>query len=153
PADKAGLKTGDVVTAVDHSPVTGQAGLRNRIGLVKPGTQVTLTVVRKGASRDVDVKVGEVQEAKTEAKPDTKAQLSKLEGAQIENARGGGVRIADVEQNSRAWQLGLRPGDTITAVNRKPVRSVDELNTALNDSQGQTALFIHRGDEELLLVV
>jgi Do/DeqQ family serine protease len=152
PADRAGVKTGDVITAINHTPVTGSAGVRNRIGLVKPGTSVTLSIMRKGASRDIDVKVGEVQQAKAEGPASTKAQASKLDGATLENARGG-VRLADVEQGSPAWQMGLRPGDMITAVNRKPVRSVEELNTALNDSQGQTALFIRRGDEDLLLIV
>jgi serine protease Do/serine protease DegQ len=148
PAESAGIKAGDVVVALNHTPVASSANLRNRIGLVTPGKSVTLTVVRKGATRDIDVKVGQLQQAKA----DSNVQFAKLDGAQFESGRGG-VHISDVNRNSTAWQLGLRPGDVITAVNRQPVHSVDELNSALEKSQGQTALFIRRGDEEILLVV
>lgn len=56
PAQRAGLAAGDVVTAVDGSPVHSAAGLRNRIGLTPAGTSVTLTVQRSDGLRDVSVR-------------------------------------------------------------------------------------------------
>ncbi|GLK74479.1 Do family serine endopeptidase [Ancylobacter dichloromethanicus] len=57
PAQRAGLAAGDVVTAVDGSPVHSAAGLRNRIGLTPAGTSVTLTVRRSDGARDVSVRI------------------------------------------------------------------------------------------------
>jgi S1-C subfamily serine protease len=64
-----------------------------------------------------------------------------------------GVRVTNVERNSPAYQSNLRTGDIIVSVNRKDVTNVDEFTAAMKDSQRQTALFIKRGAEDLLVIV
>ena len=64
-----------------------------------------------------------------------------------------GVIVTDVEKGSPAQQRGLRKDDRIVAVNRKSVNTVEEFKSALKDSGRQSALFVKRGDEDLLIVV
>jgi serine protease DegQ len=156
PADKAGLKTGDVVVAVNDKPLIGSADLRNRIGLMTLGTDAQLTVLRNGAKKNVKVTVGKLEREVTMAAAVTERPT--LEGATfstvtLTDSKGKGVRITDVARNSPAWQIGLRTNDNIISVNRKPVKTIEELNEALKGSKRQAALFIKRGEEDLLVVV
>jgi Do/DeqQ family serine protease len=151
PAETAGLKAGDVVTAINGTPIYGASELRNRVGLSPVGTNLELTVLRNGDTKKVKVTI-------TKA-PDVKVQKAVLEeakpaikGATFSDA-GDGVTVADVEQGSPAWMAGLRPNDKVVAVNRKPVGSVDELGEELKDSNRQTALFLEREGRDMLVVI
>jgi serine protease DegQ len=152
PADKAGLKAGDVVTAINGAPIIGASDLRNRVGLSPIGTTLELSVLRGGDTKTVKVTIGKTPEAQKvvleEAKPSIKgASFSDADSAQ------DGVVVTDVEQGSPAWMAGLRPKDVVVAVNRKPVNTVDELRGELTESQRQTALFLKRGGQDMLVVV
>jgi len=152
PADKAGLKAGDVVTAINGAPIIGASDLRNRVGLSPIGTTLELEVLRGNDTKKVKVTIGKTPEAQKvvleEAKPSIKgASFSDADSAQ------DGVVVTDVEQGSPAWMAGLRPKDVVVAVNRKPVNSVEELRGELTESQRQTALFLKRGGQDMLVVV
>ncbi len=152
PADKAGIRAGDVVVALNDVDLDGSASLRNRVGLVKPGDKVKLTIVRDGERRDIDVtveKASAVQQAAAAPEPTTPSRLS---GAVLENTSSG-VRIRDVEENSPAAAVGLQDGDLISAVNRTPVRTGAELEAALKTSKAQSVLFLERDDRQMVLVV
>jgi len=149
PADSAGLKAGDIVIAFNHAPVSRSSELRNRVGLVTPGESVTLTILRDAMQRDVTVKVSNAPETKTANAENT--DQPRLEGATLESGRDG-VRVTNVARNSPAWLAGLRPGDLITAINREPVTSPAEVERAFDKSAHQTALFVRRGEEDILIV-
>jgi len=157
PADKAGVDAGDVVVAVDGIAVFDSADLRNRVGLVRVGQDVVLTVLREGRKRDVKVRV-ETLTRVTYGDGDDTPQLS---GA-VFQAMGRdhplynqveGVVVADVERASRAWRNNIRPGDVIIAVNRQRVRSVEELGSALRETGRTIALDIIRGRTQLFIVI
>ena len=157
PADHAGLRAGDVVIAVNDKPLVGSADLRNRIGLMTIGTEAHLTVLRDGSKKNMDVTIGKLV---TEQKVATAvSERPTLEGASfstvsLADSKGGkGVRITDVERNSPAYQVGLRANDVIVSVNRTPVKNMEDFNSALKESKRQAALFIKRGDEDLLVIV
>lgn len=78
-----------------------------------------------------------------------------LEGANFENATAGekGVVVSQVMRGSPAFQAGLREKDIVLAVNRKAVKSIDELDTALKEGGRQVALSVRRGDEDLFLII
>jgi len=156
-ADKAGLKAGDVVTAVNGKPVKNAAVLRNRIGLIQPGTTITLSIIRNGSPMLLTAVLTSLQTAKINAgKID-----SRLAGAVFVTVKQGlplfkhvaGVGVQSVRQGSPAWQAGLRANDIITAVNRKPVHSPQELAQIAHDNQDTLVLNIKRGDIALLLVI
>jgi len=157
PADHAGLKTGDVVIAVNDKALASSGDLRVRIGLMPLGTQAHLTVLRDGSKKNMDVTIGKLPtEQKVAA---SVSERQSLEGASfstvtLADAKGGkGVRITDVERNSPAYQIGLRANDVITSVNRTPVKNMEDFDNALKESKRQAALFIKRGEEDLLVIV
>lgn len=141
PAEKAGIKEGDVILAVDNSPVESPDQLSMRIAATAPGTEVTLTVLHKGTKRQVAVKLGTLPETETAKARTGKKSTTKL-GFGVQDltdqlaARFGykgheGVLVADVEPNSIAARSGLRPGQLIKEVNHVPVRSVREFEEEL----------------------
>jgi serine protease Do/serine protease DegQ len=155
PAEKAGLKAGDVITAVNGRNIRSSLDLRNKIGLMPIGETVTLDLIRNGKPLTTRVKI-----AKPLDVPGTEAEtVPQLAGATVANfqsrsAQGSqGVVVTKVDANSPAWMHGLRPGDIIVGVNRKKVRSVQEFLTAVQVSQDSIILSLLRGDFRLRIMI
>ena len=159
PAEKAGVKAGDVVVEVNGQPVKGSSDLRNKIGLMRIGEKVALSVVRDGQRQTIDMVVGEVQEA-TSAEAVAKS-VPKLEGATFGAiaetsplyGKVEGVMVMDVATDSAAWRAGLRKDDVITSVNRKPVKTPDEFLTAATASADSLLLNVRRGEGALFILI
>ncbi|AIC26469.1 serine protease Do 2 [Rhizobium etli bv. mimosae str. IE4771] len=153
-ADRAGLKTGDVVTAVDGNAVRGATDLRNRIGLTPVGSEIRLTVKRGSEQREIEVTT--TSESRTSS--DLSGTL--LDGAILRDASApesgavgaSGVVIESVAADSRADRAGLRAGDVIVAVNRTPVSSVTELRRTISKA-AVAALELLRDGARFLLVI
>ena len=154
PAEAAGLKAGDVAIELDGKPLKGSADLRNRIGMMTLGTSVNVSVLRDGSKKDFKLAIGKPAEQIIEAKAEDRAALM---GATFSNTEPSdkvkGVRVTNVERGSPAFQSNLRPGDVIVSVNRKDVANVDDFTAAMKSSERQTALFIKRGGEDILVIV
>ncbi|HFC53971.1 MAG TPA: DegQ family serine endoprotease [Gammaproteobacteria bacterium] len=155
-AEKAGLKTGDIIVAVNGRPVEDSADVRNRIGLIRVGSRVELKILRDGKERIVHATIGEEQHAEMRGE-----ELHPyLEGAVLgeigENSplyeRVKGVVVTDVDPGSRAWQAGLRKGDVITSANRRPVGSLKQLRKAIK-GQDTLLLNVQRGNSALFLLL
>ncbi len=156
-AAKAGLKVGDVVTALNGKAVHNSSQLRNAVGMLRVGAKVKLEIIREGDERIVSVNIGAPERTRAEA-----AGLgSKLSGALLgvieENhplaGRVKGVEVLEVERGSAAARAGLRPGDIIVSVNREPVTSVKDVRQATKGSRDSVLLNIRRGDGALFLVI
>lgn len=149
PAEKAGVKPRDVITTVNGKPVRNSIDLRNKVGLMPIGETLDLGLIRNGKRLTAKVKIAKLAEASSagaEAVPE-------VSGATVADLKPGarrgieGVMVTDVEVNSPAWLRGIRPGDLIIGVNRRQVRSVQELLAALKaSSQGRLTLSLIRGD-------
>lgn len=155
PAEQAGLKPGDVITAVNGRPVRRSIDLRNRIGMMPIGATITLTTLRNGKTLTTKVKIAKPLEV-----PGTEAEtVPQLAGATVANLKAGargkieGVIVTQVDANSPAWRHGIRPGDVIFGVNRKKVRSVQEFLSALQLSEDRIILNLLRGDFRLAIVI
>jgi len=157
PAAKAGLKTGDVVTQVDGSPVHNAADLRNTVGLMRIGQTVTLDVLRDGKPQRIEARIEKAKETKLAAGEVNK----RLQGAELGNIPPDdpryngveGVLVLKVAPDSPAWDAGLRQGDVIRSVNRQPVRSIAELETAVKKSSDGLLLNIQRDGGALFLLL
>jgi len=155
PAEAAGLKAGDVAVALDGAPLRGMSDLRNRIGMMTLGTAVNVTVLRGGKKQDFKITIGKPAQQIIEAKAEDRPALL---GATFSNTdpvtdKVQGVRVTNVERGSPAFQSNLRPGDIIVSVNRKEVSNVEDFSAAMKASERQTALFIKRGGEDILVIV
>lgn len=157
PAERAGLRPGDAIVAVDGRPVRSATDLRNRIGLAERGTTLTLTVVRNGRRIDVPVTVG-APEAPALAGGSLAPALAGALITEIPEdhpAHGEveGVYVARVQPGSPAWRFGLREGDIVLAVNRRPVRSVAGFEEAVKEAGRLLALDILRGNARIFLLI
>ena len=157
PADAAGIRTADVIVSVDGRPVRGSADLRNTIGLRSIGTDAVLGVIRDGADTTIRVRVGSVEPSAAPA-PAPASTLAGARFADIDRVSPlfgaiAGVAVSTVEPGSPAWRNGLRQGDVIVAVNRKPAPDADELERALKAGGPTIALNVVRDGNALLIVV
>ena len=133
PAEKAGLKRGDVIVKIDGKPVSDSRSLRMQIAETSPGSSARLTVVRNGATVDVPVTLGEMPNEQqqgpagaekggagamgiqvTPLTPDLAQRLDLPEGT-------AGVVVTQVQPGSRAADAGLRSGDVIQEIDKKKV--------------------------------
>jgi S1-C subfamily serine protease len=157
PAAEAGIRAGDVVVELNGRAVQGSTDFRNRIGLVPVGETVSLAIVRDGRRQTVTAKVAPAaQQASLGGAAQQRlagATLRDIDPASPLAGRADGALVAEIEQGSPAWQAGLRQGDVITGVNRRRVRSVQELEAALQGQGQALALYVRRGEANLFIVV
>ncbi len=159
PADRAGLREGDVVTTLNGRPIRSSGELRARLGLTPVGEEVELGILREGAQQRIRTRIAPPQTASS-GEPQAVAQLPGLRVVEIERGsplfqrlRGGGLVVAAVEPGSRALQAGFRPGDIIYAVNRRRVQSVAEFQGLMRGSERGYAVSLLRGDFSLTIIL
>jgi Do/DeqQ family serine protease len=155
PAERAGLRGGDVVLAVDGTPVQGSGALRNRIGLVEADRSVDLEILRDGRRRRIAVQVVPVAETGAPAVVPQLAGATLGELPPDHPAYGQivGVLVLQVARGSPAAAVGLRRGDLILGVDGTPVGSVQELAQALPQEGVRATVNLLRGNRQLALVI
>lgn len=167
PAERAGLQPGDVVTAVNGEPVADSNALRLRISRTAPGTAVKLTVQRAEGPKEVTVTLAQLpnEDKNDDGQPDLRGgNRTPLQGVSVDELDAQtarqlqlspttkGVVVTDVDVASAAYEAGLRRGDVIQSVNRKPVASVGEFETAVGRG-GSVLLLVNRGGATRFVVV
>ena len=146
-AEKAGIKAGDVITAINGKPVKDAAALRNSIGMLRIGEKVDVSLVRDGKPRNVTAVVAERDASAEAAASDLH---DGLQGADLADAQGGGVLIRAVAEGSPAAQRGLRANDVIVSVGRTRVANLAEFQRA---TQGQQAFVVQIRRGSAILVI
>ncbi|MEJ2653096.1 MAG: DegQ family serine endoprotease [Gammaproteobacteria bacterium] len=157
PAQRAGLKSGDVVIGVNGKPVATSSELRTSIGLLPVGTTVSLEVVRDGKTRTIKVTIAETAQDKLPGKrinPRLEgAVFGAIEEGSPEYGHLKGIVVLDLARGSPAWAAGLRKNDVIVSVNRRPVTSLDEFQRAARSGSRGLLLNIRRGDGALFILI
>ena len=164
PGEKAGVEPGDVITKFDGKPIEKPSDLPRLVGNTKPGTKSTLTVFRRGASRDLSVTIAEIEPDKPNKragdrdeqpqKPPASAAakslglaVSDLTDAQKKELKvKGGVKV-DAASDAAA-RAGLREGDIIMAVGNVEVSNAREFESAVakSDKGKSLSILFRRGD-------
>lgn len=150
-AAKAGLKAGDIITALNGQPLNSFAELRAKVATSGAGKVIELTYQRDGKSNTVKVTL------QTDNANQIKGSglIPALEGADLTsyNEKGQqGVKIDNVKKQSPAEQLGLQKGDVIIGVNRHKVHNLADLRKILEQKPNIIALNIQRGNTNLFIV-
>ena len=134
PAQAAGLRPGDVITAVEGKPVDSREAFATFTATVPSGQPVQLTVLREGANKAITIRP---------ADPPRDLGLRilwEIAGLRVANSRG--VVIEQVASGSRSANIGLAPGDYIVGVNGNPIQSIDDLNNALTGSADRSSIVL-----------
>ena len=159
PADDAGLVAGDVIVAVDSEAVDGSADLRQMIGLRRPGDEVEIAYLRDGERLATQValadgggpRVAERDRGASDALAGVR--LAPLDRNHPAWGDADGVVVSEIAPGSRAAQAGLEAGDVVTAVNRRTVGSIRDIDRALEDAPNAVALTVWRDGRTLLIVL
>ena len=157
PAETAGLKRGDVIVALNDQPVVDSNTLRNQVASTAPGSNVSLTLLRDGRDTKIQLKLAELParapEGGAEGSGPGAADSSKF-GMTLEpltpdlasrlglEANEQGLVVSRVDPAGSASEAGVRQGDVIQEVNRQPVRTVQEFNTATQRSGARPVLVL-----------
>jgi serine protease Do len=164
PADKAGIKRGDVIVALNGQSVDTPNTLRNLVAQAELKKTVSVGLMRNGKAETVEVTIGEqpAGDQTTAAVSEnadkfglTVQELTPQLADRLGYADEQGVVIADVKSGSPAEEIGLRQGDLIKEINRQPIESLSEYQkamSALEKDQG-LLLLVQRGDNTYYVVV
>lgn len=171
PAEKAGILQGDVILALNGTPVKNVKDLRLRVTAIEPGTRIELTVLRDGSRRTMPLVLGELESETAEGEPTSRSPSARgsdrasdlgltLEGLTLQTRREldldpetRGVVVSDVDPVGAAASAGFRPGDVILEVGDQQINAVGDVEAALaRFSGGQAAMFlVLRGGTEVFL--
>jgi serine protease Do len=169
PAARGGLVAGDVIRSVDGAAIADARELSRVVAATRPGSRVEVEVLRDGRRKEVAIEIGNLEATAAvdhgvsapggreslagltlqELTPSARAQLGLADDAT-------GVVVESVDPESAASEKGVVPGDVITQINQRPVRSVAEARNALaaarKDSE-RALMVLRRGDSQRYVAV
>ena len=165
PAERAGLLKGDIILQLNGKPVEDANQLRMTISMMSPDTGVNLKVLRNGAERDFAVKLAELPVKEASVGENPNGAKGDLAGISVEDldastarqlgvpSNTAGVVVTDISPSSPAVDSGLRRGDVIQEVNRKPVHNTADFEAAMRGAKDQTLLLVNRQGSTLYVAV
>ncbi len=162
PADKAGLKAGDVIRMLNGQKIVSSGDLPAIVSLATPGEKVTLEVWRQGKLESIKATLGNAAEktalaandAEDKAVSKNRLGLSLRPLENLEKRQSGiasGLLIEDVR--GAAAMAGVQPGDVLLSVNGRVVQSVEQVREVVDKSGKSVALLIQRGDDKIFIPV
>ncbi len=160
PADKAGIKSGDIITHVNGERIDSATHLANVVAGYEPGTEITVSVFRNGETLKKQMKVVERDTKNVAQTPDRKG--TEDDGEMLENKwmgmtlgeasvyaerfgfnyDAGGVMVIDINTNSQAYEKGIRKGDIIQAVNYNEIAGLTDMKEFIRNNQNKQSFLI-----------
>jgi len=155
PAEKGGLKQGDVITSFQGTSIEDAVTLQRAVTRSAVGSKATVKVMRDGHEKDLSVTIGELPENQQVAKAEPGSSDQPLAGLAVQEldretaqelgikGKLQGVVVTSVDPESDAERAGLMPGDVIREINRKPVASMKDYDRVASDlKKGQNVLVL-----------
>jgi serine protease Do/serine protease DegQ len=149
-AERAGIKTGDIITSLNGTTMKNSGELKAAIGMLHVGDKVEIGLLRDAKPHKVSALIAE----HSEIEPASAADISRgLDGAELADAAdGGGALVSKVLEASAAAQSGLRANDVIVGVGRTPVASLKAFREAAKGAS-ILVLKVRRGNDTLLIPI
>lgn len=162
PAEKAGLKAGDVIINVNHTRITDASQVKNIIGLLRVGTKANIEVIREGEKTTLDAVVTDAKKHQKQLESNNPflygiamrdfEQESPIHGHVV------GIQVVGISESSAGWRAGVQPGDVIVDANHEAVRNLNDLNAIaahVKDTKDQEGLLVHilRGPASLFVII
>jgi serine protease Do len=157
PAERAGMKVGDIITAVNSSPVKNASDVVNTIGFLRVDSKIVVNVLRKNTPVAMNITLSDPQQRKLKIQQLDPflygvglrdfSLLSPVHGAVQ------GVFVTSVEEDSRSFLSDLRPGDVIISANQQAVKSIEELKQQASKADKTLLLNVLRGPSALFVVI
>jgi serine protease Do len=152
PADKAGIRSGDILTELNGAKIKDNTSFRNEVARIMPNKKAQITLYRDGKPKTVTVTIGTFPEdaAVAGGQQDSEGLAERL-GFQVQELTedvaqqlgyegASGVVVADVDPASAAYEKGLRPGMLIIEVNRSEVKSIRDFEKAVGKGKDKSVL-------------
>jgi serine protease Do len=164
-AEKAGIKSGDVIVEFDGQPVEKASELQNKVAMKKPGTKVEIVVLRNGKRKTLTAEL-EKRPSKEVLEAASGSASSEKLGVSVQNLtdelakRYGyedlkGAIVTEVEPDSPAARAGIQPGSLIQEVNRQPVENTRQFNEEIQKAaeQGKVMLRVRYENRSIFLIL
>ena len=174
-AEKAGVKREDIITAINGEKIENSNVLRNKVAGTLPGTAIRLTILRDGSQQELTATLEEFDTGDAAKGTSTKGEENNDSGKQDQNGKLGlslqpvtpqiakqlglasdseGLVVTDIDPAGAAAEAGIARGDVVLEINRKPVNSVDAVQSALDGAGDRPALMlISRRGQTIYLTV
>ncbi len=167
PAEHAGIKRGDIILELDGQPIPDSRDLSLKVSMMAPGTPVKVKIFRDGQEREISLTLAApTASSKTAASAAPGATPGPRLGLSVDQLTpqiaqqlglpGGttGVVVSSVDPASPAEEAGLRRGDVVQEVNRKPVTTPEQFQSAVRQERNKPVLLlIERGGERVFIAV
>lgn len=170
--DKAGIKRGDVITAINGEKIEDSNTLRNKVAGTAPGSEITVTIIRNGEEQQLKANLDEfdVAGARKDNSPENNNQGNSAQSGKFGlnlqpltpdfaqrlglPADTKGLVITDVDPNGTAAEEGLAKGDVILEINRQPVETIENAQSAFNKAGDKPSLLlVARGGQTVYITV
>lgn len=157
PAEQAGLQAGDIITAVNGSEVKSASDVVNTVGFLRVDSKINLNILRNNKNITVNVVLTDPKKNKQQLQQlDPFLYGVGLKDFSLLSPVYGSIQavlVVSVEEDSRAWNSDLRPGDVITSVNQQKIKNITELKAATAKGGKLLLLNVLRGPAAIFLVL
>ena len=167
PADKSGLESGDVITNFEGKDITNGAELKNLVSSASPGSEITLTIMRDGKTKDITVileeRLGTEMASNNSAYNEfglsivdvTDDLIDQYDIQRSMNSDIQGVVVTDIEENSIAEESGMQEGDLITRVGRQKISNINMFQNEISkyDKDDKILFLVKRGNASRFLTL
>jgi Do/DeqQ family serine protease len=154
PADKAGLKEGDIITTIDSKSIKTPFELRNAVGIQPPGKPIKIHILRYGKKKEFLVTIAKNVFVNTDKplRPTKNLPQNIIEGT-ILSKKNGQVVVSEVSRNSSAARSGLQKDDVILSLNKQHINSLQQAKKIMQNASKNILVHLKRNQLSLFLIL